>query len=136
MDSLMTVIKNIDKFHRISPERVHLRKFLGAAGISSSWYVQALFSVSYEGIVRLALHSNETTENDEEIWETFDISDKWDFDNPERWDIDNYKNLINISYAGRSVGLRDDVEILPMSTDELLEMVNVIDDIKKILNGE
>lgn len=136
MDSLTTVIKNIDKFHRISPERNHLRKFLGAAGISSSWYVQALFSVSYEGIVRLALHSNETTENDEEIWETFDISDKWDFDNPERWDIDNYKNLINISYAGRSVGLRDDVEILPMSTDELLEMVNVIDDIKKILNGE
>lgn len=136
MDALMTVIKNIDKFHRISPERVHLRKFLCAAGINSSWYVQTLFSVSYDGIVRLALHSNETTENDEEIWETFDISDKWDFDNPERWDIDNYKNLINISYAGRSVGLRDDVEILPMSTDELLEMVNVIDDIKKILNGE
>ena len=128
MDALMTVIKNIDKFNRISPERTHLRKFLCAAGINSSWYVQALFSVSYEGIVRLALHSNETTENDEEIWETFDISDKWDFD--------NYKNLINISYAGRSVGLRDDVEILPMSTDELLEMVNVIDDIKKILNGE
>ena len=136
MDALMTVIKNIDKFNRISPERTHLRKFLCAAGINSSWYVQALFSVSYEGIVRLALHSNETTENDEEIWETFDISDKCDFDNPERWDIDNYKNLINISYAGRSVGLRDDVEILPMSTDELLEMVNVIDDIKKILNGE
>lgn len=128
MDALMTVIKNIDKFNRISPERTHLRKFLCAAGINSSWYVQALFSVSYEGIVRLALHSNETTENDEEIWETFDIYGKWD--------IDSRKIILNISYAGRSVGLRDDVEISPMSTDELLEMVNVINDIKKILNAE
>ncbi len=111
MDALMTVIKNIDKFNRISPERTHL-----------------LFSVSYNGIVRLALHSNETTENDEEIWETFDIYGKWD--------IDSRKIILNISYAGRSVGLRDDVEISPMSTDELLEMVNVIADIKKILNAE
>ena len=124
----MTVIKNIDKFNRISPERTHLRKFLCAAGINSSWYIQALFSVSYNGIVRLALHSNETTENDEEIWETFDIYGKWD--------IDSRKIILNISYAGRSVGLRDDVEISPMSTDELLEMVNVINDIKKILNAE
>ena len=128
MDALMTVIKNIDKFNRISPERTHLRKFLCAAGINSSWYIQALFSVSYNGIVRLALHSNETTENDEEIWETFDIYGKWD--------IDSRKIILNISYAGRSVGLRDDVEISPMSTDELLEMVNVINDIKKILNAE
>jgi hypothetical protein len=128
MDALMTVIKNIDKFNRISPERTHLRKFLCAAGINSSWYTQALFSVSYNGIVRLALHSNETTENDEEIWETFDIYGKWD--------IDSRKIILNISYAGRSVGLRDDVEISPMSTDELLEMVNVIADIKKILNAE
>lgn len=128
MDALMTVIKNIDKFNRISPERTHLRKFLCAAGINSSWYTQALFSVSYNGIVRLALHSNETTENDEEIWETFDIYGKWD--------IDGRKIILNISYAGRSVGLRDDVEISPMSTDELLEMVNVIADIKKILNTE
>lgn len=128
MDALMTVIKNIDKFNRISPERTHLRKFLCAAGMNSSWYIQALFSVSYEGIVRLALHSNETTDNDEEIWETFDICGKWD--------IDNRKIILNISYAGRSVGLRDDVEISPMSTEELLEMVNVIADIKKILNAE
>ena len=128
MDALMTVIKNIDKFNRISPERTHLRKFLCAAGINSSWYIQALFSVSYNGIVRLALHRNETTENDEEIWETFDIYGKWD--------IDSRKIILNISYAGRSVGLRDDVEISPMSTDELLEMVNVINDIKKILNAE
>jgi hypothetical protein len=128
MDALMTVIKNIDKFNRISPERTHLRKFLCATGINSSWYIQALFSVSYNGIVRLALHSNETTENDEEIWETFDIYGKWD--------IDSRKIILNISYAGRSVGLRDDVEISPMSTDELLEMVNVIADIKKILNAE
>ena len=128
MDALMTVIKNIDKFNRISPERTYLRKFLCAAGINSSWYTQALFSVSYNGIVRLALHSNETTENDEEIWETFDIYGKWD--------IDSRKIILNISYAGRSVGLRDDVEISPMSTDELLEMVNVIADIKKILNAE
>ena len=128
MDALMTVIKNIDKFNRISPERTHLRKFLCATGINSSWYIQALFSVSYNGIVRLALHSNETTENDEEIWETFDIYGKWD--------IDSRKIILNISYAGRSVGLRDDVEISPMSTDELLEMVNVIADIKKILNTE
>ena len=128
MDALMTVIKNIDKFNRISPERTHLRKFLCATGINSSWYIQALFSVSYNGIVRLALHSNETTENDEEIWETFDIYGKWD--------IDSRKIILNISYAGRSVGLRDDVEISPMSTDELLEMVNVIADIKKILNVE
>lgn len=128
MDALMTVIKNIDKFNRISPERTHLRKFLCATGINSSWYIQALFSVSYNGIVRLALHSNETTENDEEIWETFYIYGKWD--------IDSRKIILNISYAGRSVGLRDDVEISPMSTDELLEMVNVIADIKKILNAE
>ena len=128
MDALMTVIKNIDKFNRISPERTHLRKFLCAAGMNSSWYIQALFSVSYEGIVRLALHSNETTDNDVEIWETFDICGKWD--------IDNRKIILNISYAGRSVGLRDDVEISPMSTEELLEMVNVIADIKKILNAE
>lgn len=128
MDALMTVIKNIDKFNRISPERTHLRKFLCAAGINSSWYTQAVFSVSYGGIVRLALHSNETTENEEEIWETFDIYGKWD--------IDSRKIILNISYAGRSVGLRDDVEISPMSTDELLEMVNVINDIKKILNAE
>ena len=33
MDSLTTVIKNIDKFHRISPERNHLRKFLVPAGM-------------------------------------------------------------------------------------------------------
>lgn len=128
MDALMTVIKNIDKFNRISPERTHLRKFLCATGINSSWYTQAVFSVSYDGIVRLALHSNETTENEEEIWETFDIYGKWD--------IDSRKIILNISYAGRSVGLRDDVEISPMSTDELLEMVNVIADIKKILNAE
>jgi|GEM_PF-2008357 len=128
MDALMTVIKNIDKFNRISPERTHLRKFLCATGINSSWYTQAVFSVSYDGIVRLALHSNETTENEEEIWETFDIYGKWD--------IDSRKIILNISYAGRSVGLRDDVEISPMSTDELLEMVNVINDIKKILNAE
>lgn len=128
MDALMTVIKNIDRFNRISPERTHLRKFLCAIGINSSWYTQAVFSVSYDGIVRLALHSNETTENEEEIWETFDIYGKWD--------IDSRKIILNISYAGRSVGLRDDVEISPMSTDELLEMVNVINDIKKILNAE
>lgn len=128
MDALMTVIKNIDRFNRISPERTHLRKFLCATGINSSWYTQAVFSVSYDGIVRLALHSNETTENEEEIWETFDIYGKWD--------IDSRKIILNISYAGRSVGLRDDVEISPMSTDELLEMVNVINDIKKILNAE
>lgn len=129
MDALMTVIKNIDRFNRISPERTHLRKFLCAIGINSSWYTQAVFSVSYDGIVRLALHSNETTENEEEIWETFDIYDG-------KWDIDSRKIILNISYAGRSVGLRDDVEISPMSTDELLEMVNVINDIKKILNAE
>ena len=128
MDALMTVIKNIDRFNRISPERTHLRKFLCAIGINSSWYTQVVFSVSYDGIVRLALHSNETTENEEEIWETFDIYGKWD--------IDSRKIILNISYAGRSVGLRDDVEISPMSTDELLEMVNVINDIKKILNAE
>ena len=128
MDALMTVIKNIDRFNRISPERTHLRKFLYATGINSSWYTQAVFSVSYDGIVRLALHSNETPENEEEIWETFDIYGKWD--------IDSRKIILNISYAGRSVGLRDDVEISPMSTDELLEMVNVINDIKKILNAE
>lgn len=124
MEVLKKIMKNIDNFNRISSERKSLREFLGIIGINCSYYTDVLFSVFYDGTVRVAIHSCHT-ENDNEIWELFDFKDTYDEGNYE----------CEISYAGQSFGLND-TAVMPnnMSQKELNLISSVINDLKIILD--
>lgn len=124
MEVLKKIMKNIENFNRISPERRSLREFLGIIGINSTYYTEALFSVFYNGTVRVAIHSC-YTENDDEMWELFDFTDKYNEGNYE----------CEISYAGQSFGLND-TAVMPnnINQKELNLIFSVINDLKIILD--
>ena len=118
MDFLRYVCENLKNFEAVSSDHVHLKQFLNVApgcDDENSYSVTTSFSIGYDGIINLALLSNNFYD-DLDVWEVFSISNK-----------------NTVCYEGYSVGLADTLKINPMSEDELRLTAFAIDDIKSIL---